>query len=192
MKPEIHVIEHHCCSYKGSISHIFDMVALMSNPNRTIIIANDEIGVDEFTELLPKKLFARGKDNNSTIGRLTLVSSDGLEDALMKYEMGLYPGMEMIIFVNGRSLSGALRYLFNTSPEHANATKIIVTLQCGFKKPLMDILKREHLIGSLLVFGEVTTFVHETNIPPYNLSTHEQILFKKPSIGYDIYISSPI
>lgn len=192
MKPEIHVIEHHWMSYKGSIEHIFDMISYMSIPNRIIIIANDDICVDEFTELLPKKLYARGKDNNSCIGRLTLVSSDGLEDVLMKYEMGLYPGMEMIIFVNGRSLSGALRYLFNASPEHANATKIIVTVQCGFKKSLMDILQREHLIGSLLIYGNVTTFVHETNKPPYNLSTNEQALFKTSSIGYDICASSPV
>lgn len=183
-KAGIHIIEHYCGNYWGSCSFLIDLAVNLANPERIIIFSHKDINPVEFVERSKKQFLKMGK-NPEDIGRLLCVSGGNIEEQLFHQEMGLYPGMEMVVLVGGNELSGVLKYLYNSDPEIIKFISVVVGVQCGFKKSFINILKRERTIESCLMNGYLDTYVYEENQKPHTIDG-KTVQFDIGSVGYGI------
>lgn len=167
-RASIHIIEHFAGNYFGSASFLLDLAARISNPERIVLVSHSDISGGEFSDMIRQRFININKDIDK-VGRIVCVDPDGVEEAAFNNEVGLLPGMEMIILVNGNSLSGALKYVYNTSKEISKWVSVISTIQCGFGKTFRDILKRECAIGSCLYNEYLDCYVYEENRLPHKL-----------------------
>ena len=125
------------------------------------------------------------------IGRFLCVSGENIEEQLFHQEMGLYPGMEMVVLVTGNELSGVLKYIYNSEPEMMKWVSVVVSIQCGFKKYFIDILRHECAIGSFITNGYLDTSVYEENQRPHTID-NKAVRFDIGSVGDEICSIKPI
>lgn len=189
-KTGIHIVEHYCGHYWGSCSFLLDLAANLTNPERIIILSHRDIDPAYFMEEIRKRFLEIGK-NPDDIGRFLCVSEGNIEEQLFHQEMGLYPGMEMVVLVSGNELSGVLKYLYNSGPEIMKWISVVVSVQCGFKKPFIEILRRECAIGSFLTNGYFDTYVYEENQKPHTIDD-KLVRFDVGSVGDEICNIKPI
>ena len=190
-RPSVHIVEHFAGNYWGSASFLLDLAAQLSSPENIILISHRDISGAEFSDQMKERWKSLGK-LPETIGRVTYVTEDGIEEAANKHEMGLLPGMEMIILVNGSALSGALKYVYNTALEQSRWVSIVCSVQCGFKKTFVDVLSRECEIGSCLCTGYLDTYVYEENKQPYNICNGEKVDLCRNSMSVSITSNKPV
>lgn len=186
----IHIVEHYCGHYYGSCSFLLDLTAKLTNPERIIVVSHKDIDPGYFMEEIKKRFYEMGK-NPDDIGRVICTSGDNIEEQLFHQEMGLYPGMEMVVLVTGNELSGVLKYICNTEPDTMKWVSVVVTVQCGFKKSFVEILKRECTIGSFLTNGYLDTYVFEENQKPHTIDD-KKVHFDDDSVGDEICRIKPI
>lgn len=189
-KSGIHIVEHYCGNYWGSCSFLLDLAAFLANPERIIILSHKDIDASYFIDEIKKRFLKIGKGPED-IGRLLCVGEENIEEQLFHQEMGLYPGMEMVVLVTGSGLSGVLKYLYNSGPDMMKWVSVVVSVQCGFKRSFVDILRNEYAIGSCLTNGYLDTFVHVANEKPHTISGKE-VTFNKDTVGDTICKIYPI
>ena len=173
----IHIIEHFAGNYFGSASFLLDFAARLSCPERIVIFSHKDISAVEFAEQLKQK-FSTLQKLPEKIGRIICVDGDGIEDAANNQEFGLLPGMEMVLLVDSAALSGALKYIYNTSVEQSKWVSIVCAIQCGFGKTFRDILRRECAIGSCLYGDFFDTYIYEENRLPHKLNGENSASFE--------------
>lgn len=189
-KASVHIVEHYAGNYYGSASFLMDLCASLASPERIILFSHPDIDAGEFADDM-KKRFRNMKIKPDAIGRILCVSEDNIEEQLTHQEYGLYPGMEMILITSSNGLSDALKYIFNTSLEVSRWVSIVVSVQCGFRRSFLDILRNEYSIKSCLMNGYLDTFIHEENQKPKSLND-EIAKFEAESVGNAITQTTPI